>query len=193
MIGERLLLQSTTTTTFKVLDSLFDGTAFTFSGLAANGSYATYNYNAYTNTTRPFPAGIGGANDVPVSSSFNWRVGALGNYYLPTNSTLINTGSVTAPNIALYHFTTQVGQTAEETTQVDIGYHYIALDSDGLPKDVDGNSVADYTEDANQNGIPDGIETLLGFTPASNNQLGSLQTSGYSVWLATPKFQSNQP
>lgn len=158
MIGERLQLLSTTSTTFKILDSIFDGTAFTLTGLAANGSYATYNYNAYTNTTRPFPSGIGGANDVPVSGSFNWRVGALGNYYLPTNSTLINTGSVTAPNIALYHFTTQTNQTKEASSQVDIGYHYVAVDGNGLPLDSDADGLADYLEDANGDGSFNGTD-----------------------------------
>ena len=152
VIGERLQLLSTTTTTFVIVDSAFDGTAFTFSGLAANGSYATYDYNAYTNTTRPFPSGIGGTHDVPVSGSFNWQTGPLGNFYLPTNSTLINTGSVNAPNIALYHFTTQTNQTKEATSQVDISYHYVAVDGNNVPQDSDSDGLANYLEDANGDG-----------------------------------------
>lgn len=179
--------------TYKIWDCAFDGTSFQFSGPAANATYAAYDYNAYTNATRPFPSGVSGPHDVIVSSGFNWQTNWLGNYYLPTNSTLINTGSVTSPNIALYHFTTQTDQAREATSQVDIGYHYVALDSEGLPWDIDGNTVADYAEDTNQNGIPNGIETLLGYDPAANNSLGNLTTPGYSVWLAEPKPNTKIP
>ncbi len=39
---------------------------------------------------------------------------------------------------------------------VDIGYHYVALDTNGVPVDTDGDGLADYLEDRNGNGIYDG-------------------------------------
>lgn len=189
----QLVPSSSYASTYKIWDCAFDQTAFQFSGPAANSTYAAYNYNAYTNATRPFPSGVSGPNDVPMAAGFNWQSGALGNFYLPTNSMLIDTGSVNAPNVALYHFTTQANQAREAETKVDIGYHYVALSPEGLPWDVDGNAVADYTEDANQNGLPDNIDTLMGFNSAVTNQLGNLATPGYFLWIAEPKPQANIP
>jgi len=41
------------------------------------------------------------------------RVGALGNYYLPSGSPLINAGSATAGQFGLSHYTTQASQVKE--------------------------------------------------------------------------------
>src|SRR5206468_1009630 len=69
------------------------------------------------------PAGI---NNVTVTNLY-WQVGPLGNYYLPTNSALINAGSRNATNAGLYHSTVRVDQTKETNSVVDIGFHYLAL------------------------------------------------------------------
>src|SRR2546427_2227695 len=42
------------------------------------------------------------------STSFYWQVGPLGNYYLLTNSALIDAGSRTAVAAGLYHYTTRL-------------------------------------------------------------------------------------
>lgn len=150
MKGALFQFSPSTPSYYLVKDCAFDGPNIVLSGYAANASYATYDYNAYTNTSNPFP--VGSTHNVPVSSSFNWQTGPLGNFYLPTNSTLINTGSVTAPNIALYHYSTQTTQTKEASSQVDIGYHYVAVDGNGLPLDSDSDGLVDYLEDANGDG-----------------------------------------
>jgi len=84
-------------------------------------------------------------------SRFQWRErdryqrprlpgGTLGNYYLPTSggnlSLLINAGSRTASAAGLYHYTTRTDQTKDSST-VDIGFHYIALNGNGQPNDYD--------------------------------------------------------
>jgi hypothetical protein len=111
----------------------------------------THVNNAYvgmaTNVYTYFPSG---PTD-KVLTSISWQTGTLGSYYLPTSSTLINAGSRTAPNAGLYHYTTQTAQTKEAATQVDIGYHYVALTS-ALPTDTDGDGMSDYYEDSNGNG-----------------------------------------
>ncbi len=169
-----------------ILDTVFDDTVISpvTDAHSYNSALTTYNYNGFrTNANRTTPTG---ANDVIVTN-FNWQSGPLGNYYLPTNSPLINTGSVTAATVSLYHFTIQTNQVKEATSQVDIGYHYVGLDADGLPPDLDGNAVPDYLEDTNNNGIPDGLELAMGYDPSNANGLGNLTVPGHSIWLAAPK------
>jgi hypothetical protein len=42
---------------------------------------------------------------------------------------------------------------------VDIGLHYVAVNSSGEPIDTDGDGLPDYFEDANGNGSADSGET----------------------------------
>jgi hypothetical protein len=144
------------TSTALVKDNLFYNT--TFSGAAYNSSN---NYNGFiTGQPRFSPYG---ANDV-VAGSFTMQSSALGNRYLPAGSPFINAGSRTAPLAGLYHFTTLTNQTKEASTVVDIGYHYVALNAQGLPVDTDGDGFADYSEDRNGNGL---FDAALGETDAS--------------------------
>ncbi|MGN6556261.1 MAG: hypothetical protein ACTHLW_21325, partial [Verrucomicrobiota bacterium] len=136
-----------------VRDCAFDGTSIsTADYYGSNSSLSDYDYNAYTNATSPFS--IGGTHDKK-GVAFNWQAWKLGDYYLPTNSALTNAGSRTADLVGLYHYTTQTNQVKEGNSTVDIGYHYVAVDSYGSPMDIEGDSVSDYLEDANGNGVVD--------------------------------------
>jgi hypothetical protein len=182
MKGNLLYLQPSYVSTYLVKDSAFDSVTFSIGGYAANASYATYDYNAYTNTSNPFP--LGGAHDVSVGSTFNWQTSWLGNFYLPSDSTLLDVGSITAPNAGLYHFTTQTNETSvESTSQVDIGYHYVGVNSSGLPLDYDSDGIPDYLEDANGNGSVDSGETDW-------QVAGDL---GLKVLITEPKRTTNLP
>jgi len=141
-----------------ILDPAFDDTTISTSDPhASNASLTRYDYNAYlTNASRTYPTGV---NDVLVSS-FNWQRGWLGDFYLPAGSSLINTGSVAnAASVGLYHFTTVTNQVKETNSTVDIGYHYVALDTNNLAVDTDTGGVADYLEDPNGSGTVNGGET----------------------------------
>ena len=155
-----------------IKNTVFDGTAFfTADNFGGDTNYTAFDYNAYnaSNTSwQAYDFGVGvasvgtletvGPNDVTVTN-FNWQTSWLGNYYLPTNSPLINTGSCTADVVGLYHFTTQTDQVKETNSVVDIGYHYVAVDASGNPIDTDGDGVPDYLEDANGNGSVNSGET----------------------------------
>jgi hypothetical protein len=41
---------------------------------------------------------------------------------------------------------------------VDIGYHYVATDTNGIPLDSNSDGIPDYLEDANGNGLVDSGE-----------------------------------
>jgi hypothetical protein len=75
-----------------------------------------------------------------------------------SHTPLFNSGSQNATNAGLYHYTMVTNQTREFTTTVDVGFHYIAVGSTGLPLDGDGDGLANYFEDANGNGSADSGE-----------------------------------
>ena len=119
-----------------------------------------HGHNAYINSTRIDASITNG--DIPLTN-FNYVTGPLGNYYqLSTN--LINKGSVTnAGLVGLYHYTTitnLVGglEIKETNSTVDIGLHYIALNSSNQPIDTDNDGTPDYVADTDGNGLPDSWE-----------------------------------
>jgi len=123
--------------------------------------YITADYNGYTTNT--FQIAGGAAHDVLLATSnLNFQIGPLGAFYLPTNgpaTNLFDTGSTYATNVGLYHFTTITNQAKEAGTMVDIGLHYVVLNSSGLAMDSDGDGLPDYFEDKNGNGSQDGSES----------------------------------
>ncbi len=122
-----------------------------------NGVLTTNGYNAYLNCSgRLTPTN---ANDIVLTNSLAYQSGPLGGFYQPTDSRLIDAGSTTADQVGLYHFTTQTNQVPETNSIVDIGYHYVAVDTNGIPLDSNEDGIPDYLEDANGNGIVDNGET----------------------------------
>lgn len=113
-----------------------------------------HNYNGYYSlgTTRLTPHA---ANDRVVTNAAPFVSGDLGSFYLISSSPLVNAGSRSSANAGLYHHTTQTSNTKEGNTQVDIGFHYVAVNADGLPWDEDGDGYPDYQEDRNGNGVFD--------------------------------------
>jgi hypothetical protein len=143
-----------------VQNCAFDGTDLSgmndYSGGNTNLSYC--NFNSFDLGAMRTP--VEGTNDLTITNGYNWQPSWLGNYYLPTNSPLINAGSTTADKLGLYHFTTQTNQVPETNSTVDIGYHYVATDTNGNPLDSNGNGLPDYLEDPTGTGLPLSI-TLL--------------------------------
>ena len=132
-----------------IVNCAFEGTDLS----DVDGVNGFFDYNAFlTNADRLV---VGGTHDVTNLTSFNWQSSWFGNYYQPTNSQLINKGSLTADRVGLYHFTTQTNQVPETNSVVDIGYHYVATDAFGNPLDTNGDGIPNYLEDANGNGIFD--------------------------------------
>jgi hypothetical protein len=173
-----LWLQHWSGTTWPVVirDCAFDGiTNYT----DTNGMICDYN-SFLTNDDR-LP--VHGAHDLILTNSYNWQSSWFGNYYLPTNSPLINAGDVTADQVGLYHFTTQTNQVPETNSIVDIGYHYVATDTNGVPLDTNGDGIPDYLEDANGNGLVDSGE--IGW-----NIFGD---PGLSVIITRPRNGSSLP
>ena len=136
-------------------------------------------FNGFLNGTARL--GVLGTHDV-VLTNFSWQTGPLGNFYQATNSSLIDTGSITASLIGLYHFTTQTNQVKETNSTVDIGFHYVAT-TNGVPIDTDGDGVADYIEDTNGNGVVDSGET----------HWQSPTDLGLKVWITRPRNNSIIP
>jgi hypothetical protein len=114
------------------------------------GPATYYDYNAFlTNCDRTVP---NGTHD-QIVTNFNWQSRFGWNFYLPTNSALINAGAFSATNIGLYHFTVTTNQVPETNSIVDIGYHRVALDTSGNPRDADSDGVPNYVEDSTGDGV----------------------------------------
>jgi hypothetical protein len=98
-------------------------------------------------------------------------------------SRLIHAGSTSATNLGLYHYTVTTNNVVEGTNTVSIGFHYIAVGTNGLPLDSNGDGVADYLKDANGNGGVNSGEV--------NWQVfGDL---GLQVWITRPQNNSVIP
>jgi hypothetical protein len=174
-----------------ILNTTFDGTGIaTYDARGGSTSYTTFNYNAFLSGSNLLETV--GSHDLTNNTSFNWESSWLGNYYLPTNSPLINAGSTNANYLGLYHFTTQTNQVVEGDSVVDIGYHYVATDQYGNPLDSNGDGVPDYLEDANGDGLFDAGELADWQAPVfSTGQMNF--TNGVSIYIFEPKPASNIP
>jgi alpha-L-rhamnosidase len=140
-----------------VHDTAFDATAFHYSDAAgAAAAFTDFDYDAYLDGGNTNAAS--GTHDLTVPT-FNWQTNWFGNYYLPTNSALVDAGDVGAATVGLYHFTTQTNDVKEGSSTVDISYHHVAADSTGAPVDTDGGGCPDYLEDRDGDGTVDAGES----------------------------------
>ena len=156
-------------------DNLFDITTINYYDYA----FQNMGYNAYSpgnGKLLDFPA-----SDFELTSKPVYQTGALGRYYAPS-SEIVDTGSRTAAAAGLYHYTTQTDQSKDSST-VDVGFHYVAVDEFGNPIDSDGDGTPDYLEDANGNGTVESGET--------DWQSGT--DAGLRVLITEPKRSANLP
>jgi hypothetical protein len=155
----------------------FDGTAIWWNDVYNGSSYTLFNYNAYNTNNlswQTYPENGGnpftnmlenvGLKDLMITN-FNWETSWFGNFYLPTNSLLIQAGSTTADQVGLYWFTTQTNQAPESNNIVDIGYHYVATDTNGNPLATFGTNVPNYIL------YPDGAPPTIIIEPTNQTVL----------------------
>jgi hypothetical protein len=153
--GSVIVNQGNSLGNWVIKDNLFDQTIITQGGILVHSNNAYISgFNRLTPTN---------ANDVVLTNIPVYLTSYLGKYYYPTNdgmlSLLIDAGSQNATNAGLYHYTVLTNQVKETNSIVDIGFHYVATDTNGVPIDTDGDGVPDYLEDANGNGVVDSGET----------------------------------
>jgi hypothetical protein len=168
-------------------DTAFDGANIYFSDAASGDSrWTQFDYNAYrTNCPTTVPAGTHNQT----VTNFNWQTNGFANFYLPANSSLINTGSMTANLLGLYHYTVTTNldanglQINETNSIVDIGFHRVATDANGNPIDTSGKGIPDYLQDLNGNGVVD---------PGDLNWLDPYDL-GLKVLITRPKNNSTLP
>jgi len=131
------------------------------------GTVTNSGYNAYYNCNKQLTPT--NASDIALTNAIAYQSGPLGDFYQLTNSPLVNMGSCTAGLAGLYHYTVTTNlvsgsEIKEASSAVDIGYHYIAVDSNGQPLDTDGDGISDYLADKNGNGLLDFGEIPFGIT-----------------------------
>ena len=148
-------------------DNIFDHVTFVnvdYVGVQ-NGPVANNHNNAYVGMKEVYAGDNRLSPAAPTDTDpdlafLSYDKGFLGRFYLPTTaSALINKGSRTAADAGLYHFTAAAANTKEADTMVDIGPHYVALDSSGVPFDSNvggGDGVPDFIADANGDGAESG-------------------------------------
>jgi hypothetical protein len=140
-----------------IQNSAFEGTDMSQMDNPSTNIYC--DYNSFLTSTNQLTDE--GTNTVVVTNGYNWESSWFGSFYLPTNSPLIIAGSTTANLVGLDHFTTQTNQVPEGTNIVDIGYHYVATDQNGIPLDSNGDGIPDYLEDPAGNGSGNWDTTLF--------------------------------
>ena len=136
-----------------------------------------HDHNAYlTNST--LLAGSTSNNKVLPLTNVVYETGTLGRFYLSNSvpyDLLVDTGSQSAANLGLYHYTQWASQpsTKEANSTVNPGFHYIAVDANGQPIDTDGDGYWDHSEDRNGNGTFDTGETDWQSYTSPNGLTGS--------------------
>lgn len=176
---------NSSTNTWQAFNNDFDSDTLT-TNQYVNFEILTNGYNAYLNcTNRLSPTN---AFDIVTNATLAYQTGPLGTFYQPITSQLINKGSTNANLVGLYHYTVITnlvsGLEIKETNSiVDIGYHYVAVDTNGIPIDTNGDGIPDYLEDANGNGLVDSGE--IGW-----NIVGDL---GLQVIITRPKTGGQLP
>jgi hypothetical protein len=119
-------------------------------------------YNAFpTNATTLATAG--GTHDLILTNPIPvFQTGPFGRFYLPAGSQLADRGSTNAGAISLYWYTTVTNASiCESNSTVDIGFHAVGTDPNGLPRDEDGDGLFNVSEDKNGNGVRDSGETAF--------------------------------
>jgi len=157
VIGGELTHDHSAADTWTFRDNFFVGT----SNVAWSGVSLDADYNGYT--TNLVRLNTNATHDVLLATNaIAFQTSWLGTFYLPDTgpgTNLFNKGSTNANLLGLYHYTTTTNQVKETNTIVDIGFHYVATDANGMPVDTDGDGWPDYQEDANGNGSLDHRET----------------------------------
>jgi hypothetical protein len=160
---------------WNVKDNLFDGATQSFSYDSYGNSMVQRSHNGFITNTATIFGGTGSRTNLVA----DFQGGPLGRFYYPATggssslTNLVNTGSRLASAAGLYHFTTTTNQVKEATSQVDIGYHYVALDANGVPVDTDGDGIPDYLEDRNGDGSPTGDPTSWQSYNSANGLTGN--------------------
>jgi hypothetical protein len=147
-------------------NNLFDSCVFGLgtSAVTNSGNNAYYNCTKQLNPTN--------ASDITLSNAVSYASGPLGRFYQLTNSPLIDMGSCTADLAGLsdYTVTTNIvsgAQIREGNGTLDIGLHYVALDANGIPLDLNSDGMPDYwtAADSDGDGVNDFLELLQGRNP----------------------------
>lgn len=165
-----------TGTTAQLFDNIFNESRIT--GTPQQGGVTHY-YNAYIDNYNTFP--ISTSSDVIISGGYSWESGPLGNYYHPSGSALIDAGSQTGVQAGLYHHTTVTSQTPEQSSMVDLGYHYAALDISGNLIDEDSDQIPNIFEDFNGNGTQDPGETDWGGSSGGGGGAGTPDLEVFTI------------
>src|SRR5205085_8269657 len=133
---------------WSVYNNLFDTCKFN----NGQGTVVNSGYNAYWNCNKQLSPT--NTTDITLGSAIAYQTGPLGLFYQTNTSPLINAGSCSATVPGLYHYTVTTNlisglQIKETNSVVDIGVHYVAVNSSGQPIDSDSDGISDYSEDSN--------------------------------------------
>ena len=142
---------------WQLFDNIFDHNEY----VTDNGRPIGNGHNAYVGFNGVLPIN-GSPGQNLYLDTLTYEPGPLGDYYLPQvlsgSTQLKDAGSRYADAAGLFHYTTATTNEKEESSGVDVGPHYVALDGQGLPIDSDADTIPDYVEDSNGNGLTDGVE-----------------------------------
>jgi hypothetical protein len=140
-----------------------------------NAVAMSHGYNGYINTSQLAGSSVSNI----VLSAFSHQAGPSGLYY-QGQSDFMDRGSRTADQAGLYHYTTTANQAKEAGSRVDLGYHYVAVNTvtyDYPPIDTDGDGTSDVEEDLNGDHLLTSGET----------DWQSSADPGFHVFITEPK------
>lgn len=145
-------------------NNLFDQTAVT---LRLGATIDICSNNAYVTG---FATLVPENNDATLAASPAYETGALGKYYYPTNQpSLIHGGNTSASAAGLYYYTVTTNNVIDGANPVSIGFHYVAVGTNGFPLDLNNDGIPDYLEYpatfSDGYGTPDSWYWMTGLNP----------------------------
>lgn len=177
------MINSSSAPPWEIRRNMFNSGSFLLNGDGAWTNQVDRGHNGFMANPGGFAANDPAGSDTGATNGVTFGIMGERLWYENSPADLWDAGGVLASAVGMYHYTTRTSQAKEGTSTNDLGFHYVALDGNGLPIDTDADGLPDYLEDTNGNGTYESGSDLSDWTNANTD--GDAVGDGAEVRLGT--------
>ncbi len=177
------MINSSSAPPWEIRRNMFNSGSFLLNGDGNWTNQVDRSHNGFMGNPGGFAANDPTGSDTGATNGVTFGIMGERLWYVNSPTNLWDAAGVLASSVGMYHYTTRTSQAKEGTSTNDLGFHYVALDGNGLPIDTDGDGLADYLEDSNGNGTYESGSDLSDWTNANTD--GDAVSDGAEVRLGT--------